>query len=191
LRNHKWQGDQESGIFTNWNSGNCASPHYYNARILPSTTMRLRYWRIGIPDLAEASYPIEKVNHWEIKCMQGEYQHFGVFWYRYGTPYDKEPVHGICFYYNEIPPNVVQSIADFLQSKFGGKLLYRKTRVFLQGSNEFSDPKAIGNLAHEISLKFDAPIEITIEFEKVTKEEQDQNIFNLPATKMLPIVGSD
>ena len=153
--------------------------------------MRLRYWRIGIPDLAEANYPIEKVNHWEIKCMQGEYQHFGVFWYRYGTPYDKEPVHGICFYYNEIPPHVVQTITDFLQSKFGGKVLFRKTRVFLQGSNEFSDPKAIGDLAHEISLKFNAPIEITIEFEKVTKEEQDQNIFNLPSNKMLPIVGSD
>ena len=153
--------------------------------------MRLRYWRIGIPDLAEANYPIEKVNHWEIKCMQGEYQHFGVFWYRYGTPFDKEPVHGICFYYNEILLPVVQALTDFLLSKFGGKVLYRKTRVFLQGSNEFSDPKSIGILAQEISLKFNAPIEITIEFEKVTKEEQDQNTFNLPPNKMLPIVGSD
>jgi hypothetical protein len=153
--------------------------------------MRLRYWRIGIPDLAEANYPIEKVNHWEIKCTQGEYQHFGVFWYRYGTPFDKEPVHGICFYYNEIPLPVVQALTDFLLSKFGGKVLYRKTRVFLQGSNEFSDPKSIGILAQEISLKFNAPIEITIEFEKVTKEEQDQNTFNLPPNKMLPIVGSD
>jgi hypothetical protein len=153
--------------------------------------MRLRYWRIGIPDLAEANYPIEKVNHWEIKCMQGEYQHFGVFWYRYGTPFDKEPVHGICFYYNEIPLPVVQALTDFLLSKFGGKVLYRKTRVFLQGSNEFSDPKSIGILAQEISLKFNAPIEITIEFEKVTIEEQDQNTFNLPPNKMLPIVGSD
>lgn len=153
--------------------------------------MRLRYWRIGIADLAEANYPIEKVNHWEIKCMQGEYQHFGVFWYRYGTPFDKEPVHGICFYYNEIPLPVVQALTDFLLSKFGGKVLYRKTRVFLQGSNEFSDPKSIGMLAQEISLKFNAPIEITIEFEKVTKEEQDQNTFNLPPNKMLPIVGSD
>lgn len=153
--------------------------------------MRLRYWRIGIPDLAEANYPIEKVNHWEIKCMQGEYQHFGVFWYRYGTPFDKEPVHGICFYYNEISLPVVQALTDFLQSKFGGKALYRKTRVFLQGSNEFSDPKSIGILAQEISLKFNSPIEITIEFEKVTKEEQDQNTFNLPSNKMLPIVGSD
>ena len=153
--------------------------------------MRLRYWRIGIPDLAEANYPIEKVNHWEIKCMQGEYQHFGVFWYRYGTPFDKEPVHGICFYYNEIPLPVVQALTDFLLSKFGGKILYRKTRVFLQGSNEFSDPKSIGILAQEISLKFNAPIEITIEFEKVTIEEQDQNTFNLPPNKMLPIVGSD
>lgn len=153
--------------------------------------MRLRYWRIDVPDLVEAKYPVEKVNHWEIKCMQGEYQHFGVFWYRYGTPYDKEPVHGICFYYNEIHLQKVQAITDLLQSKFGGKVLYRKARVFLQGSQEFSDPKSIRILADEISLKFNAPTEITIEFEKVTKEEQDQNAFNLPPSKALPIAGSD
>jgi hypothetical protein len=153
--------------------------------------MRLRYWRIDVPDLSEANYPVEKVNHWEIKCMQGEYQHFGVFWYRYGTPYDKEPVHGICFYYNEIPLQIVQAIIDLLQSKFGGKVIYRKTRVLLEGSKEFSDPKSIGSLADEISMKFHAPIEITIEFEKVTREEQDQNTFNLPPSKALPIAGSD
>lgn len=159
--------------------------------VSPLATMRLRYWRIDVPDLSEANYPVEKVNHWEIKCMQGEYQHFGVFWYRYGTPYDKEPVHGICFYYNEIPLQIVQAIIDLLQSKFGGKVIYRKTRVLLEGSKEFSDPKSIGSLADEISMKFHAPIEITIEFEKVTREEQDQNTFNLPPSKALPIAGSD
>lgn len=153
--------------------------------------MRLRYWRIGVPDLKGANYPIEKVNHWEIKCTQGEYQHFGVFWYRYGTPYDKEPVHGICIYYNEISLQIVQAVTGFLQTKFGGKVINRKTRVFLQGSKEFSDSESIRNLAQEISLKFKVPIEITIEFEKVTREEQDQNLFNLPSSKALPIAGLD
>ena len=86
---------------------------------------------------------------------------------------------------------MIQEITEFLQSKAGGKILYRKTRTFLQGSNEFSDPRAIANLAKELSSKFNVPVEITIEFEKVTQEEQEKNIFRLPPNKMLPIVGPD
>jgi hypothetical protein len=153
--------------------------------------MRLRYWRLTAEDVLEAAYPPEKANHWEIKCMQGEYQHFGVFWYRYGTPFDKEPIHGICFYYNEIPEDSIQMLKDFLSNKVGGTPIRRKTRVFLQGSQEFSDPRAIGILAKEISTKFSAPAEVTIEFEKVTQQEQEENVFNMPPKKALPIVGID
>ncbi|MDF2737950.1 MAG: hypothetical protein K0S93_1809, partial [Nitrososphaeraceae archaeon] len=49
----------------------------------------------------------------------------------------------------------------------------------------------IGQLANEISLKFSIPVEITLEFEKVTKEEVDDNSFNFPLKKALPIVGID
>jgi hypothetical protein len=153
--------------------------------------MRLRYWRLAAEDVLKAKYPPEKANHWEIKCMQGEYQHFGIFWYRYGTPYDKEPVHGICFYYNEIPQETIQTLAGFLNHKFGGHILHRKSRIFLQGSKEFADPESLGTLANELSTKFNVPPDITIEFEKVTQEEQKQNVFNLPANKALPIVGPD
>jgi hypothetical protein len=153
--------------------------------------MRLRYWRLAADDVLEATYPPEKVNHWEIKCMQGEYQHFGVFWFRYGTPFDKEPVHGICFYYNEIQEESIQKLLDLLQSKFGGTLLRKKTRVFLQGSKEFSDPKSIAILAKEISTRFNVPSEITIEFEKVTQQEQERNAFNMPSKKALSIAGPD
>jgi hypothetical protein len=69
--------------------------------------------------------------------------------------------------------------------------MYRQSRVFLQGSKEFADGKAIGTLANELSLKFNAPVELTIEFEKATKEEVDQESFKLPASKALPIVGPD
>ena len=153
--------------------------------------MRIRYWRLGITDVLEAKYPVEKANHWEIKCILDEYQHFGVFWFRYGTPYDKEPVHGICFYYNEIPKKIVQDLTEFIHLKFGGKVLYRQTRVFLHGSKEFADPKSIGTLANELSLKFSVPVEITIELEKVTDKEQQESSFNLPSSKALPIVGPD
>ena len=62
---------------------------------------------------------------------------------RYGTPFDKEPVHGICFYYNEISEESIKTLEDFLCSKYGGNPVRRKSRVFLQGSQEFSDPKSI------------------------------------------------
>lgn len=153
--------------------------------------MRVRYWRLGVNDLLSSSYPIERANHWEIKCLQGEYEHFGVFWFKYGTPFDKELINGICFYYNDIPQEKVQALLDFLQEKYGGKALFRQSRVFLQGSREFSDKEEIANLANEISIKFNGPIEITLEFEKVTPEEQEKNAFNFPSGKALPIAGTD
>jgi hypothetical protein len=153
--------------------------------------MRVRYWRLSITDVLNATYPAEKTNHWDIKCMQGEHEHFGVFWFRYGTPFDKEPVHGICFYFNDVSQEIIADLASFLQSKFGGKLLYRQSRGFLQGSKEFADGKSIGMLANELSLRFSAPVELTIEFEKMAKEEVDQESFRLASSKALPITGPD
>lgn len=153
--------------------------------------MRVRYWRLAVNDVLNSTYPVEKANHWDIKCLQGEYEHFGVFWFRYGAPFDKELINGICFYYNDIPQDKVQELLDFLKGKYDGNALFRQTRVFLQGSKEFCDKDEIANLANEISTKFNGPIEITLEFEKVTPEEQDQNKFNFPAGKLLPIAGSD
>ena len=152
--------------------------------------MRVRYWRLSLNDLRDGTYPIDNVNHWEIKCLQGDHEHFGVFWYRYGTPFDKEPVNGICFYYNEIPIEKVKDIANFLNSKFGGKVAYKQTRGFLQGSKEFADKQSIAQLAEELSLRYNAPIEMTLEFERIDKDQQEK-IITLPASKALPIVGPD
>jgi len=153
--------------------------------------MRIRYWHLTISELLNARYPIDKLNHWEIKCLYGDHEHFGIFWYKYGTPFDKEPVHGICFYYNEIPENIIKELTHYLVAKFSGQILRRQTRVFLEGSKEINDASNIGQLANEISLKFSIPVEITLEFEKVTKEEVDDNSFNFPQKKALPIVGID
>jgi hypothetical protein len=152
--------------------------------------MRVRYWRLNFDDLKNGEYPIENANHWEIKCLQGEYEHFGVFWYKYGTPFDKEPLNGICFYYNDIPLDTVEDIANFLKSKYGGKIAHRQTRVFLQGSKEFTDKQSIINLAEELSSRYNAPIEITIEFEKIEKDTQEK-VITFPPNKALPIVGPD
>jgi len=158
---------------------------------VPGTWMRVRFWRLSISDILGADYPDEKLNHWDIKCMQGEYEHFGVFWYRYGTPFDKEPVHGLSLYFNDIPKETVEKVVAFLQIKFGGKPLYRQSRAFLQGSQEFADAKTVGLLANELSLKFNAPVEVTVEFEKTSKEEVEKESFKLPAGKALPIAGPD
>ena len=61
---------------------------------------------------------------------------------------------------------------------------------FSQGSKEFADKKSIINLAEELSSKYNAPIEITIEFEKIEKDNLEQSI-KLPLNKSLPIVGPD
>ncbi|HEY1248748.1 MAG TPA: hypothetical protein VGE97_07165 [Nitrososphaera sp.] len=138
-----------------------------------------------------AAYPSEKTNHWDIKCIQGEHEHFGVFWFRYGTPFDKEPVHGICFYFNDVSKEIIDDLSSFLISKFGGKLLHRQSRSFLQGSKEFADGSSIGLLANELSIKFSAPVEITIEFEKIDKDDIDRESFKLPSSKALTIPGPD
>ena len=149
--------------------------------------MRIRYWRLTIKDLFLASYPLERANHWEIKCLQGEYEHFGVFWFRYGTPYDKESVHGLALYYNDIPQNKVDELIDMLHNSFGGEILRRQARVFFNGSKEFADPQEIAKLANDINDRFNGPVEITMEFEGISKDDGQENLINLPSSKLLEI----
>ena len=49
----------------------------------------------------------------------------------------------------------------------------------------------VGMLANQLSLKFNSPAEISIEFERITEEEKLQESLSLPASKALPIVGPD
>jgi hypothetical protein len=164
-----------------------ASPYY--TELIADSNMRIRYWRLTIEDLFVATYPLERANHWEIKCLQGEYEHFGVFWYRYGTPYDKEPVHGLAIYYNDVPKNIVDELIEMLHDNFGGEILRRQSRVFLNGSKEFTAPHEIAKLANEISKRFKGPVEITIEFEEISKDDRQENLINLPSSKLLEIPG--
>jgi hypothetical protein len=153
--------------------------------------MRVRYWHLNIQETLESKYPLDKINHWEIKCICGEYQHFGVYWFKYGTPVDKEPVHGICCYYNEIDQTTLKKLTEYITKRFGGKILHRQSRVFFNGSKVIFDPISIGTLANDLSLQFNFPVEITIELEKVLNDEITDNKFNFPPKKALPIVGID
>jgi hypothetical protein len=60
----------------------------------------------------------------------------------------------------------------------------------LQGSKEFADKQSIAQLAEELSSRYNAPIEMTLEFERIDKDQQEK-IITLPASKGLPIVGPD
>jgi hypothetical protein len=151
--------------------------------------MRVRYWRLSVEDMMKARYPPERAIHWEIKCIQGEYKHFGVFWFKYGTPYDKEPTHGLSAYYNDISQKKIEELIEMIHSKFGGDVLRRQTRVFFQGSKEITEAHEIGNLAAEISARFGGPVEITVEFDGIFKGDQNRILINLPASKLLEVPG--
>jgi hypothetical protein len=44
-------------------------------------------------------------------------------------------------------------------------------------------------LANDISERFNGPVEITIEFEEISKDDREGNIINLPPSKLLEIPG--
>lgn len=149
---------------------------------------RCRYWHLSIDELKKVTYDPKKVLVWEIKCSKDDSgTHFGVFCYRNGTPWDYETIHGIVFYHNMISQDEINKIADFLKGKFGGALKEKGTRVFLADSREIFLPKDIANLATEIGNKFETGVEISVEFENFTTQEQEQS--NFPSSKLLPIPG--
>jgi hypothetical protein len=67
--------------------------------------------------------------------------------------------------------------------------LRRQSRVFLNGSKEFTDPQEIAKLANDIGERFKGPVEITIEFEEIPKDDRQGNLINLPPSKLLEIPG--
>ena len=63
----------------------------------------------------------------------------------------------------------------------------RQARVFFNGSKEFADPQEIAKLASDISDRFKGPVEITMEFEGISKDDGQENLINLPSSKLLEI----
>jgi hypothetical protein len=44
-------------------------------------------------------------------------------------------------------------------------------------------------LANDISERFKGPVEITIEFEKISKDDRQEDLIKLPHSKLLEIPG--
>ena len=149
---------------------------------------RCRYWRLSIEELKKVTYDPKKVLVWEIKCIKDDSgAHFAIFSYRNGTPWDYKEIKGIVFYYNMILRDEVDKISEFLKAKFGGDPKEKGERVFLIGSREIYSSNDIADLASEIENKFETSVEISVELENFTPQEQEQS--NFPLSKLLPIPG--
>ena len=149
---------------------------------------RCRYWRLSIEEIKKVTYDPKKVLVWEIKCAKDDSgAHFAIFSYRNGTPWDYKEIKGIVFYYNMILRDEVDKIIEFLKAKFGGDPKEKGERVFLIGSREIYSSNDIADLASEIENKFETSVEISVELENFTPQEQEQS--NFPSSKLLPIPG--
>ena len=149
---------------------------------------RCRYWRLSVEEVKKVIYDPKKVIVWEIKCSRDDSgAHFAIFSYRNGTPWDYKEIKGIVFYYNMISRDQVDKIAEFLKGKFGGDPKEKGERIFLVGSREIYSANDIANLAAEIGIKFETSVEISVELENFTPQEQEQS--NFPSSKLLPIPG--
>ena len=149
---------------------------------------RCRYWRLSVEEVKKVTYDPKKVIVWEIKCARDDSgAHFAIFSYRNGTPWDYKEIKGIVFYYNMISRDEVDKIAEFLKGKFGGDPKEKGERIFLVGSREIYSSNDIADLAAEVGSKFETGVEISVELENFTPQEQEQS--NFPLSKLLPIPG--
>lgn len=149
-----------------------------------------RYWKITPDEIENFSYDVNKLLNWEIKCIrepEDQAQFIGIFMYRFGTPFDYEPIKGITYYYNNIPRSELPSITKFLQEKYGGKEMEKGERIFLKDSKEIYSGKEISQLAKEMEIKFNVKPTISLEFKDLDQEEAKEG--GLPESKLLPIPG--
>jgi len=69
----------------------------------------------------------------------------------------------------------------------GGEFKEKDSRIFLVGSKEIYSANDIASLASELESKFEVSVDLSVELQDFTPEEQEQS--NLPKTKILPIPG--
>ena len=152
--------------------------------------IKLRYWKLTADEVAEFSYPEDKLLNWDIKCIrepEEEARFIGVFMYRNGTAFDYTPVKGIVYFHNNISRDELPNSTKFLKKKFGGEEEEKGERVFLKDSKEIYSAKDIASLAKEMESNFSTKATITLEFGDLT--EEDAKAVGLPEAKLLPIPG--
>ncbi len=132
---------------------------------------RILYWHLTPQEVSETQYPMEKLNHWEIRCGFSEESYFSIYWFKVGIPYDKEPINGVAMYTVECSKEVGCALEEFLSSIIGGNILKRSYRTFFSGANVQLDNNSISDLAKKLVKKFNVGGEIWLEFDGLTDEE--------------------
>ncbi len=129
-------------------------------------------------DLASREYPEDKLIHWEIRAYRGE-SYVSLYWFKEGIPFDKEPINGLALYGYEISDNDLKLFADYIHKEFGGNVLRRSYRIFLENSKIIKDNKSLADLAEDISREFKLVSEIWLEFDGI-EESLAKRLFNAP-----------
>ena len=72
-----------------------------------------------------------------------------------------------------------------MKAKFGGQVLEKGERIFLEDSKEIYEPKEIANLAKELETQLNANPIISMELHDTTQEQLKE--WGFPEAKLLPI----
>ena len=149
---------------------------------------KFRYWKLTSEEVEKLNYNTSNLLNWEIKCIrepEDEAKFIGVFLYKNGTPYDYETKKGIVYFHNNIDRKELPSITKFLKDKFGGGVVEKGERVFLENSDEIYSSKEISNLAKDLEDEFKVTTIISMELNDTTQEQLKE--WGFPEAKLLPI----
>ncbi len=140
---------------------------------------RVLYSHLNADDVASKAYPEGHLIHWEIRSFFTEQSYISIYWFKYGIPFDKEPINGIAFYGYEADENILNDVREYLYKKFEGKLLVRSHRIFFDNSKVIIDNISIATLAKDIDKQFKCMSEISLEFDNI-EEELVRQLFHRP-----------
>ena len=140
---------------------------------------KVLYWHLTPDEVAGKEYPIDKLIHWEIRLFFDERSYISIFWFKEGVPFDKEPINGIAMYGYEIVDSKVEEVKDYLHEQVGGEVLRRSHRIFFEDSKRLLDNKSIAELANMLKDRFNAIVEIWLEFDGID-EKDAKKIFKKP-----------
>lgn len=133
--------------------------------------VRILYWHLNPQEVLAKPYPVDKLLHWEVRCIFSRDSYCSVYWFKAGIPYDKEPILGIAFYANGISRELEDEIIRFLHGKVGGTLMRRSYRVFFSGARIGMDNGYIAGLALSMEERFKTTCEIWLEFDGLSDVE--------------------
>ncbi len=144
---------------------------------------RVLYWHLTPQEVLARPYPVDKLLHWEIRCILSNESYSSVYWFKAGVPYDKEPILGIAFYANGISKELEEKMIKFLQGKVGGTLMRRSYRTFFSDARIRIDNEYIARLALSMDEEFNARSEIWLEFDGLSDDE----VKSLYTAKAIPV----